>query len=158
MTFRNLSTALGLVTVLAFATTADAWPGGGHGRHGSRGDHMRAKLEKLDLTPETREQVEGLLEAAKQEGETLRSDLEAAHEQMRELLEQEEPETDRVLSQADVVGGLQLALRKHRLKTMLEVRALLTPEQREELHAQRREHPHHGFRGHGCNHGDDGER
>ena len=85
-----------------------------------------------------------MLEASGDEREALREQVHAAHQQMRALLEQEEPDVDAVLAQADVVGELHGALRKLKLRTMLGVRSLLTPEQREELHEGRR----FGRRGH----------
>jgi Spy/CpxP family protein refolding chaperone len=58
-----------------------------------------------------------------------------------------------VMEKAEAIGGAETALQKERLRTMLAIRALLTPEQRRELvriHEEfRAEHPkleHGGWR------------
>jgi Spy/CpxP family protein refolding chaperone len=49
------------------------------------------------------------------------------------LLVAESPDREAVMAVADRIGATETALDKHRLATLLEVRAMLTPEQREEL-------------------------
>jgi len=49
------------------------------------------------------------------------------------------------MQQADVIGDLETALMKHRLRSMLQIRALLTPEQRAELESIREEGPFRRF-------------
>jgi Spy/CpxP family protein refolding chaperone len=48
-------------------------------------------------------------------------------------LEHENPDEAAVMAQADAIGALKTEAQKHRLRTMLQVRALLTPEQRTKL-------------------------
>jgi Spy/CpxP family protein refolding chaperone len=52
---------------------------------------------------------------------------------MRGLLEADSPKLDDVMQWADRVGAAETELKKQRLRTMLEVRALLSPEQRQKL-------------------------
>ena len=77
-----------------------------------------------------------------------------AREVMHEMLEQDEPDTDEVMKQADVIGEIDVRKHKHRLATMLKIRAKLTPEQRSELRAMKDEmherHGKHHRRGGGC--------
>jgi Spy/CpxP family protein refolding chaperone len=53
--------------------------------------------------------------------------------EMRERLGEEAPDRDAVMELADRIGAAETALDKHRLATLLEIRALLTPTQRQEL-------------------------
>jgi hypothetical protein len=60
-----------------------------------------------------------------------------------------------VLSQAERIGTTMTELRKHELRTLLAVRAQLTPEQQQELlppghdgHCGGRGHDGHGYGGH----------
>ena len=43
------------------------------------------------------------------------------------------PDEAAVMQHADAIGQAETEMHKHRLATMLEIRALLTPEQRQEL-------------------------
>jgi hypothetical protein len=52
---------------------------------------------------------------------------------MKVLLAQGTPNESAVMQQVDSIGALETEMHKHRLGTMLEIRALLTPEQREEM-------------------------
>ena len=52
---------------------------------------------------------------------------------MRQLLEQDAPDVDAVMRQAEVIGEVDVRKHKHRIATMLEIRAKLTPEQRTQL-------------------------
>jgi Spy/CpxP family protein refolding chaperone len=68
---------------------------------------------------------------------------------MRRLLDGESPKLDDVMQWADRIGAAETELKKRRLRTMLEIRALLTPEQRQKLvqiFEERRGH-RNGFEG-----------
>jgi len=67
--------------------------------------------------------------------------LVAAHEQMHALLAADVPDEAAVMQQAERIGALETDERKTRLRGMLQIRALLTPEQRAllvEIHEARR--------------------
>ncbi len=49
------------------------------------------------------------------------------------LLSQDDPDEAAVMQQAETIGKVETEMHKHRLSTLLAVRALLTPEQRAEL-------------------------
>lgn len=89
--------------------------------------------EQLGLEAETLAAIRTIVEAAHLQSKTLRAELHQAHVQMRALLSQEMPDEFAVMQQADAIGALDLAERKHRLQAMLRIRALLTPAQRQEL-------------------------
>jgi Spy/CpxP family protein refolding chaperone len=89
--------------------------------------------ERLGLDQQTLATIRTLVEASRAQAETLRVELRQAYAQMRALLSHEGPSEAAVMQQADVIGALELAARKQRLQVMLQIRALLTPAQRQEL-------------------------
>ena len=62
-----------------------------------------------------------------------RAQFGAARDELHALLREDAPDPDAVMSQAEKVGAAETALHKQRLRTLLEVRTLLTPEQRAKL-------------------------
>jgi Spy/CpxP family protein refolding chaperone len=95
--------------------------------------------ERLGLGDETLEALHEIVDESRERGKGLRVELRDAHEKMRELLSQEEPDESAVMKQAEAIGELELEERKNRLRATLRIRALLTPEQREELVQIRKE-------------------
>jgi Spy/CpxP family protein refolding chaperone len=90
---------------------------------------------ELGLGDDQRERVRAIAEAARETEAPLRETLRARREELYALLRADAPDTDRVMAQAERVGEAETALHKQRLRTLLEVRAILTPEQREKLTA-----------------------
>ena len=90
-------------------------------------------VEPLDLDQETLATIRTMVEASRAQGETLRAELRQAYAQMRAQLSREVPDEAAVMQQADAIGALELAARKQRLQVMLQIRALLTPAQRQGL-------------------------
>jgi Spy/CpxP family protein refolding chaperone len=104
-------------------------------------DVLERNAERLGLDDATRAKVRAVADEARPEGDRLREEVRAAHREMRTLLGQDTPDEAAVLAQADRIGQAETALQKQRLRTMLAIRALLTPAQRAELvkiHEERR--------------------
>ncbi|MGH0028447.1 MAG: Spy/CpxP family protein refolding chaperone [Myxococcota bacterium] len=139
---------------LAFASGALAQPPGppGPGRHGPPPIErvLEKHAEQLGLDEATREQIEAIAAEARPESEALRETLRERHDELRRLLSEDAPDEDAVMAQAERIGAAEVALQKSRLRTMLRIRALLTPEQRAELV---RIHEARGRRGPGAEHG-----
>jgi len=112
---------------------------------------LERNAERLHLDDATREKIRALAEAGREKSAPQREALEQLHEEMHALLTSDAPELDAVLAKADEIGSAETALHKERLRTMLAIRALLTPEQRRELvriHEEfRAEHPEWGHGG-----------
>lgn len=125
------SAAIAIATGLALVGAASARPGPGMG--GPPGFFLEKTVDKLELHAEQRTAVQAVIDQAKPAGEKLREDVKAAHESMRALLEQPTVDEAAVMAQADAVGAAMTESRKHDLRTMLQVRALLTPEQRSQF-------------------------
>lgn len=89
--------------------------------------------ERLGLEAETLAAIHKIVETVRLQSRPLWRELHQAHTQMRLLLSQETPDPAAVMRQADTIGALELAERKNRLQAMLQIRAILTPAQRQEL-------------------------
>jgi Spy/CpxP family protein refolding chaperone len=98
------------------------------------------RLDSLGLDDQTRTAVHTTLDAARAEQRDLRRQLHAAHQNLRTLLAQDTPDEATVLAQSEVIGALETEHRKQSLRTLLAVRALLTPEQRTSMREAIREH------------------
>lgn len=129
------------VLVVCVLLTALAAPGVSHAGAerpprdtSARPDRFIAEYaERLGLDQQTLATIRALVEASRAQAEPLGVELRQAYAQMRALLSQEVPSEAAVMQQADAIGALELAARKQRLQVMLQIRALLTPAQRQEL-------------------------
>lgn len=99
-------------------------------------EHLKQLVATLNLDAPTSAAVTNILETAQTEHHQLRRQLQEAHRRMRTLLQQETPDEAAIMAQAEVIGDLRTAVQKLRLRTMLQIRALLTPEQRQQLREQ----------------------
>jgi Spy/CpxP family protein refolding chaperone len=138
-----LSAAIAICLAGGLALPASARPGPGMGA--PPGFFLEKAVDELELPAEQRTAVQAVIDQARPAGEKLREDVKAAHEGMRALLEQPTVDEAAVMAQADAVGAAMTESRKHDLRTMLQVRALLTAEQRTQLKqlvAEKREHRH----------------
>jgi Spy/CpxP family protein refolding chaperone len=151
---RSLRTVtLSLCLALALAASAFARPGGP-----GKGFLLERQIEKLELPAETRAKVDAVLADARTHQEALHEQIRTAHEAMRKLLDQEIVDETAVMAQADAIGALMTEARKDDLRSLIQVRSLLTPEQRASLDQQMekraerwhgKRHREHG----GCDHG-----
>ena len=129
---RFLFVVLGLAILFPLGALASS--GGFHGMPGPR---LERALERLDLDASTWEQVDAILDAAAAEGEPLRDEIRAAHEQTRALMEAESPDVDAIMAQAEAIGALHVEARKLQLRSWFAVRAVLTQAQIDELAEKR---------------------
>ena len=107
-------------------------------RHGPHGPPPIEKVlerhsDELGLDADTRASIRAIAAKARQDEQPLEEQLRSLHEEMRQLLDGESPKLDDVMQWADRIGAAETELKKRRLRTLLEVRALLTPEQRQKL-------------------------
>lgn len=102
--------------------------------------------ERLGLDESTTRSIEALVDASRERADALREQLRAAHDELHTLLSVDAPDESAVMAQAEVIGGLETELHKERLRALLKIHALLTPEQRAELQRIREEGPFARFR------------
>lgn len=109
------------------------------GKRGMRGGISKL-TEQLDLSPEQSEQIEAIREQSQTDSQALVDRLQTNRQEMQSLLTSDaDPEQLRANHQDG--QNLRQQLSDIRLETMLEIREVLTPEQRTEmaeLMAQRR--------------------
>ena len=108
---------------------------GGPGKHRLGPPHIMFEkhAERLGLDAETLTQIRGISERAKEESSELHTKFREAKTTMRKLLSAEAPDKAAVMQQAEVMSEIMTSIRKIRLTALLDIRALLTPEQRQEL-------------------------
>lgn len=146
---------IALAGLASFAGRALAGPGEGPGGPGGPrgpgepGARFEQMIEKLNLDPAQKQKVQAILDASKPQREQMRAQIRDAFQEMRGLLDQDNPDQAAVLSQADKMGQLMTSMHKERLKTLLAVRAQLTPDQRAKLRAEMEEHGAGRWRHHG---------
>jgi Spy/CpxP family protein refolding chaperone len=126
---RAARAALALAAVLGLAGAADARPDA----HRPIGGLIERNAERLGLSGDARAAVQAVVDASGERHEALLAQLDAARDAMRALLSQPVPDTNAVMAQADAIGAIETQLHKNRLQAIMEIRALLTPEQRTEL-------------------------
>jgi Spy/CpxP family protein refolding chaperone len=101
--------------------------------HHDPGAFIEENAEALGLDDETLGAIRKIVENSKGRGEQLHSELRELHKGMKALLAQDTPDESAVMKQVDAIGAAEVEMHKYRLDTMLKIRSLLTPEQREEM-------------------------
>lgn len=126
-----------IVAAALFAASATMARSEGPGRRHHEPPPIDRILEKhaeeLGLDAATLDAVRAIAARAESEDAPLHAALRAEREALHALLREDTPELAAVLRQADAVGAAETALHKHRLQTLLTVRGILTPEQRQGL-------------------------
>lgn len=130
--------------VLLLAAPSLAGPPGGPGgpHHGPRGpeEFILRESKSLGLDEKTTQAIQKVVAAQREKARSLEEERDAARRKLGDLLTQEPLDEKAALAQADALGRIDTEMRKHRLETMFEIRALLTPEQRQKLVAQMKMH------------------
>lgn len=101
------------------------------GKWGMRGGITRL-TEQLDLTPEQTEQIEAISERSKTDNQALVEQLQTNRQEMRSLLTNNASAEELRTNHQDL-QNLQQELGNNRFETMLEIREILTPEQRTQM-------------------------
>lgn len=161
-TLRALVAVLGMIGALLIAQagraeTPDGAPGGPPGGRPPRHQgpphgppHGPPPIERtleryadqLQLSEAVRTEIDQLARSSRADTDALRERLRGLHDEMRALLSQDAPDEAAVMAQVEKISASEAELQKLRLRSMLRIRALLTPEQRAQLvriDAERRE-------------------
>jgi len=104
---------------------------------------MERIANRLGVDDSTMEKMRSLVYAAKRKGVTLRASIEQARIDLHELMQQGEPDRATIMKKVEAIGRIRTEARKLRVGAMLDIRALLNPEQRKKLHTimeKRRRH------------------
>ena len=128
---------LALTGVLSLTTSAWARAP----RYGfDRMSRLEEKIDALNLDDATHTAIHKAIEDGLVAQGDIRSQLRKARQDLRAMLQQDNPNEAQVVAQSEVIGGLVTEQRKHELHTLLTVRSLLTAEQRASLREAMRPH------------------
>jgi len=120
-------------------------PGGWRRGGGGRG----FALQGLELTDEQQKKIADIRDTQTRANIQARGNLQIAQLDLRKLIRVDKPDQRAINAQIDRIGTMRTNLQKSRISSMLEIRAVLTPEQRQQL----RENIEHGRRS-GSGHSD----
>lgn len=129
---------LPLVLVGLWAGSAMAQPEPPDGRppHPPHPDEVLVdQAEELGIDEETLAEIKGIVGDARPTLDELHAAVRDERRQFHELLEQDEPDREAVFRQIESIAEAEVALHKLEIEVLLDIRALLTPEQREALGA-----------------------
>ncbi|WJI26705.1 Spy/CpxP family protein refolding chaperone [Thermosynechococcus sp. B1] len=128
---KSLATLLicgSLSPLLAIAPPSVADPGYGGPRWG-------ANLDNLNLTPEQRQRLKAVRQQYQGQMEQTRNQLRTAREELRQMMSGNASE-DQIRSKHQQVRQLENQLASLRFESMLAMRGILTPQQRQALATQ----------------------
>ena len=132
---RSYSLALGFAILAltgVLSLTTSAWARAP--RQGfDRMTRLEEKIDALNLDDATRTAIHKAIDEGRVARDDMRSQLRKARQDLRAMLQQDNPTEAQVLAQSEVIGGLETKQHKQALHTLLTIRALLTPEQRDSL-------------------------
>ncbi|MEL6579665.1 MAG: Spy/CpxP family protein refolding chaperone [Cyanobacteria bacterium J06621_12] len=98
-------------------------------RGGGRGEKMNRLLQQLDLTAEQSQQIESIKEESKANAQELKDQLEAQDRGMKSLLTSDAT-TEQIREEYQQAQSVHQQLSDNRFETMLQIREVLTSEQR----------------------------
>lgn len=104
-----------------------------HSKRRGNGKRLKKLLQQLDLTPQQSEQIKAIRDRFERENETLDEAISTQHQEMRSLLANELASSQELKQKHQQLQNLHLELSNNRFQNMLEVREVLTPEQRRQL-------------------------
>ena len=120
-----------LLTASAPALAEPPFGPGGPGGPGCRMEHfLERQAEELGLDDATRDAIQKIVEDGREQAHELADALHEARSVMRDLLTQDVPDSAAVMRQAEIIGEIEIEHSKHRLAKLIQIRSLLTPEQR----------------------------
>lgn len=125
-------------------------PGGMNPREGLR--LLKEHAKELGISEATLTQIKELARKGRDSRAPLDDRLEDARDKVQELMQSDNPDRAKVMAAIDEAGRAEVALRQHDVDVLLQIRALLTPAQRESMKKLMREE--RGGRGDGPGRGD----
>lgn len=103
-----------------------------HGRRRGGYGGIQKLLGQLDLTPEQSQQIDAIQDQFHSDNETLFQEMRTNYQEMRSLLASDASQ-EQLRQQHQKLQDLRQQLGTNRFETMLQVREILTPEQRTQM-------------------------
>jgi Spy/CpxP family protein refolding chaperone len=119
--------------------------------HHAPGSFAALYAERLGLDAEAQAKIQEIVAQSGVRDRELREELDAARQRIHDLMnEVHHPEEAAIMAQAEAIGAVEAEIHKNRLRAILKIREILSPEQRKELlRMHEEEHPHRRPPGHG---------
>jgi Spy/CpxP family protein refolding chaperone len=111
------------------------------------GRFIARHAERLGLSAETLAAIEAVVDASQERNIALETEADRARDALRATLSGANPDRGQVMAAASAVDAAMASLHRNRLEALLQIHALLSPAQREELVRIREER---GTRRRGC--------
>mgnify|MGYP001148763959 CR=1 FL=1 len=105
------------------------------------GPNIMDFAEKLKLTDEQKDKIKAILVAHMKDMINKRAELETAEIDLKELMDKEEPDLNTLERQIQKIAMLEATMKLSQIKTMLDAKAILTPEQKATLKEIMKEKP-----------------
>lgn len=106
-----------------------------HGKH----LHKKHLIAELNLTDDQKERITTIRNGHKEKMEPQRKELRQLRTEIAEMKRSEQPDTKKIDAMIDRSAGMRAEMEKSRIRTEMQVEAVLTPEQKKELEAKRAE-------------------
>ena len=103
-----------------------------HGRRRGGYGGVKKLLEQIDLTPEQSQKIDAIHEQFHSDNETLFQEMRTNYQEMRSLLASDASD-EQLRQQHQKMQDLRQELGNNRFETMLQVREILTPQQRTQM-------------------------
>lgn len=119
-------------SILGNNTTEIAQLRAKRGKKGGRGNRINKVLKQLDLTTEQSAQIETIKESSRASKESLGEQMRAEKQEMRSLF-QSDASSAALTQQHQKLQNLRQQMSNNRFETMLQIREVLTSEQRAQM-------------------------
>ena len=94
---------------------------------------LKEHAKELGISDATLDQIKELARKGRDSRGSLDDRLDDARDKMRDLMQSDSPDRTKVMAAIEEAGRAEIALRQHDVEVLLQIRALLTPAQREAM-------------------------
>lgn len=94
---------------------------------------LKEHAKELGISDATLNQIKELARKGRDSRGPFDDKLEDARDKMRDLMQSDSPDRTKVMAAIEEAGRAEIALRQHDVEVLLQIRALLTPAQREAM-------------------------
>lgn len=130
---RRLILFCGLISIALLASTATAQQRSGTPGGPAEGRLMKKKAKEIGLSEETIAKIDAAIEAGSAEEAQLRKESAAAISELNEVLAKNLPTEKELMAASDKIGEYASKSRALKMKSVIAMRSLLTPEQLEKF-------------------------
>ena len=140
-----------LLTITSSIALAQHWGPQNHPRQGNmdepglaeRGPDIETIATQIGLDDDTKAKLKEIKRQTRNELMEARFEVKKAKVALRDLLEEDSPNESAIMRQIEDIGQLEVEVRKLKIRSLLEARELLTPEQRVAFKKLRRTQKEH---------------